>query len=83
MKVKEKDRKALFQRVFFTETGLWVLDEMLRMMHYYDNVIEEQIPVHNVAAGLMRLLELDDDQTTLEVLRFKRDAALKLQAERS
>ena len=81
--VSESERRAMFQRVFFNDAGLWVLDEMLRMSHYYDNVIrEEDIPAHNIASGLMRLLGLDNDQSTLEVLKFKRDAALKLEATR-
>ena len=77
-----EERRDLFQRVLLRDqVSLLVLDEWLRMCHYYDIITSEEERVqHNLAVELMATLGLQREESTLLNLQSMVATARKLQA---
>jgi len=79
--VTESDRRDLFQRVLMRDQmSLLVLDELLRMLHYWDSVSGEEMVLHNFGVRLMATMGLHREETTIEIIKAMQSAALKIQA---
>ena len=77
-----EERRDLFQRVLLKDQmSILVLDEMLRMLHYYDIVVSEEEKIrHNIGVELMAVLGLHREEATLLNLQSMTATARKLQA---
>ena len=77
-----EERRDLFQRVLLKDQiSLLVLDEWLRMLHYYDVVVSDEEKIrHNIGVELMAILGLHREEATLLNLQSMVATARKLQA---
>ena len=76
-----EERRDLFQRVLLRDqVSLLMLDELLRMLHYWDSVTDDELVLHNFSVQLMATLGLHRDETTYEIIKSMKSAAMKIQA---
>lgn len=76
-----RERRDHFQRVLLKDNeSLLVLDELLRMLYYWDEVDGDELVLRNFAVRLMGLMGLHRPETTLDVIREMKAKTLEIQA---
>ena len=76
-----RERRDHFQRVFLKDSEqMLVLDELLRMLHYWSEVDGDELVLRNFAVRLMGLMGLHRPETTLDVIREMKAKTLEIQA---
>jgi len=76
-----EERRDLFQRVLLRDqVSILMLDELLRMLHYWDSVTDEELVLHNFSVELMATLGLHRKEATLLNIQSMTATARKLQA---
>ncbi len=79
--MNERERRDHFQRIFLKDSeSLLVLDELLRLLYYWDEVDGDALVLHNFGVKLMSLMGLHRPEMTLDIIRAMKAKALEIQA---
>ncbi len=77
----DRERRDHYQRVFLRDAeSLGVLDDLLAMLYYWDEVFQDEMILHNTAIGIMEIMGLHRPETRLDILRVMKAKALEIQA---
>lgn len=77
----DRERRDHFQRVLLKDSeSLSVLEDLLAMLYYWDEIVGDEMILHNTAVKIMEIMGLHQPATRLHTIIAMKNKALEIQA---